>query len=113
MLWSLSDPRPDGLLVIAYPYFETEGIAFSEPQSYVDHDEPLASPDIVSFNHGLGEIFTAVIDAGLAVTSFEEHDSAPWNALGEAMVDVGGGELRLREHPERLPVTYTLQATRR
>ena len=25
MLWTLRDPRPDGLLVIEYPYFETGG----------------------------------------------------------------------------------------
>jgi SAM-dependent methyltransferase len=25
VLWSLSDPRPDGLLVVEYPYFETDG----------------------------------------------------------------------------------------
>ena len=113
VLWSLCDPRPDGLLVIEFPYFETEGVHFSEAQSYVDHDEPLASPDIVHFNHGLGQILTAVTDAGLAITSFEEHDSVPWNPLGHAMVDVGGGEFRLREQPERLPATYTLQAEKR
>src|SRR5204863_1033924 len=34
VLWALSDPRPDGLLVIEYPYFETDGVPFSEPSSY-------------------------------------------------------------------------------
>jgi SAM-dependent methyltransferase len=111
MLWSLSDPRPDGLLVVEYPYFETPGVAFREEFSYVEHDEPLASPDTVSFNHGLGEIFTALADAGLRVSALEEHDSAPWNALGDAMVDEDG-EFRLREGRERLPLTYTLQAVK-
>jgi len=62
VLWSLADPRPDGLLVIEYPYFETEGVPFSDPVSYVEHDEPLASPEIVHFNHGLAEVITAVMD---------------------------------------------------
>ena len=82
VLWSLADPRPDGLLVIEYPYFETEGVPFSEPVSYVEHDEPLASPDIVHFNHGLAEVITAVIDAGLTLSAIEEHRTVPWNALG-------------------------------
>jgi SAM-dependent methyltransferase len=113
VLWSLADPRPDGLLVVAYPYFETSGVPFSEPFSYVEHSEPLASPDFVHFNHGLAEIITAVTDAGMEIVAFVEHDTVPWNALGEAMEEVAEGEFRLRENPSRLPVSYTLQATMR
>jgi len=112
MLWALSDPRPDGLLVVEFPYFETAGVPFSDPHTYVEHEEPLASPDIVHFNHGLAQIVTAVTDAGMTLLSLEEHDSAPWNALGEVMHEVEGGEFRLREQPERLAATYTLRAAR-
>ena len=110
MLWALSDPRPDGLLVVEHPYFETEGVAFSEEETYVEQSGPLASPEHVSFNHGLGELISALLDAGFTLTALEEHDSAPWNALGEAMEDRGDGEFRLRQAPERLAATYTLQA---
>lgn len=112
VLWALADPRPDGLLVLEYPYFETEGVRFSEPFSYVAHDEPLASPDLVHFNHGLAQIVTAIMAAGLTLTAIEEHDTVPWNPLGDAMEDVGGGEYRLRQGAERLPATYTLQAVK-
>jgi hypothetical protein len=110
VLWALDDPRPDGLLVLAYPYFETEGVPFTEAVSYVDHPGTLDSPEIVHFNHGLAEIITAVMDAGLRLVALEEHDTVPWNPLAAAMEDVGEGEHRLREAPERLPATYTLQA---
>jgi SAM-dependent methyltransferase len=112
MLWALADERPDGLLVVEYPYFETEGIPFSATTSYVEHEEPLTSPDIVSFNHGLAEIITAVMDAGLTLTAIEEHDSVPWNALGDAMEETVANEFRLREAPARLAASYTLQATK-
>ncbi|MGZ4674782.1 MAG: class I SAM-dependent methyltransferase [Ilumatobacteraceae bacterium] len=112
MLWTLADPRPDGLVVVEFPYFETEGVHFSEPISYVDHDEPLTSPDIVHFNHGLSEVITALMDAGLSLTSIEEHDTVPWNPLGTAMEDAGGGEFRLCHNPRRLAATYTLQVTK-
>ena len=112
MLGTLSDPRPDGLLTLEYPYFETEGVHFSETHTYVEHEEPLTSPDAVSFNHGLGEIITALMSAGLHLTALEEHDSVPWNALGDAMEEVGGGEYRLREDPLRLAASYTLQAVK-
>jgi SAM-dependent methyltransferase len=112
MLQALDDPRPDGLLVVAYPYFETDGVPLATTETYVDQDGPLASPDFIHFNHGLAEVITAVTGAGLTLTSVEEHDSVPWNPFGDAMEDVGGGEYRLRDHPERLAATFTLQAAR-
>jgi SAM-dependent methyltransferase len=112
MLFSLCDPRPDGLLVVEYPYFETDGTRFSETTSYVEHDEPLSSPDTLQFNHGLAEVITAVMDAGLMLTAIEEHTTVPWNPLADAMEDIGGSEYRLRVLPERLAATYTLQATK-
>ncbi len=110
MLWALSDAYPDGSVRLDYPYFESEGILFSESKSYVEHEGTLASPDSINFNHGIGEIFTALQNAGLLLTHFEEHQSVPYNALGDPMEDIGGGEWRLRDRPERLPASYTLQA---
>lgn len=83
-----------------------------EEETYVPHDQPVAAPESVSFNHGIGEILGAVAAAGLRLTGFEEHRSVPWNPLGEAMQEGEDGEFRLREQPERLPLTYTLQAVR-
>jgi SAM-dependent methyltransferase len=114
MLWSLTTPRPDGLVLVEYPYFETaSGTRFSDRKTYVEHDGELASPDTIVFNHGLGEIVTALMDAGLALTALEEHQSAPWDFLAGATVADERGEWRLRERPERLAATYTLQATKR
>ena len=81
MLWTLADPRPDGLLVVEYPYFETEGVRFSEPISYVAHEEPLGSPDIVHFNHGLARSDHRAQNAGMSLTAIEEHNTVPWNPL--------------------------------
>ena len=113
MLWALCDPRPDGLVVLEYPYFETAGTEFVEEFTYVEHDEPLTAPRTIQFNHSLSEIFGALRTAGMDVTLFEEHQTVPWNQLGDAMVDAGGGEFRLAERPERLAASYTLRARRR
>ncbi len=112
MLGTMSDPRPDGLLVVEYPYFEDEGVEFFDEFSYVEHAEPLSSPGCVCFNHGLGEIVTAVLEAGLVLSALVEHTSAPWNPLGEATTADERGEFSLREGPERLPFTFTLQANK-
>jgi SAM-dependent methyltransferase len=113
MLWALSDPRPDDLVVLEFPYFETDGTVFVEEKSYVEHDGVLDSPTIISFNHSLSEIFNALWAAGFTVTLFEEHMTVPWNQLGDVMVDTGDEEYALAHMPERLAASYTLRAEKR
>ena len=113
VVWSMSDPRPDHLLVIEFPYFETAGTVFVEDKSYVEHEGALAAPTIVHFNHGLAEIFNAVWKAGLTITLFEEHRSLPWNPFHpDAMVEDEMGEWSLREGSDRMPMSYTLRAVK-
>ncbi|CDM78567.1 conserved hypothetical protein [Mycobacterium marinum E11] len=113
-LWALSDPRPDRLVVVEYPYFETSGIPFVEHETYAGNGT-VASPQIIHFNHGLGEIFTALTAAGLMVTGLEEHREVPWNPLGDAMIPSPDydGEFILAEDRDRIPMTYTVQAIKR
>jgi len=114
MLEAITEPRPDGLVALEFPYFEIPGgTRFVAPKTYVPHEGELASPVSISFSHGLAQIITAVMDAGMALTAIEEHDSAPWDFLpGSTAVDERG-EHRLRDRPQRLAATFTLQAVRR
>jgi len=114
MLWALEDSRPDGLLVVEYPYFEREEpMVFDEGGTYVETDAVFTHNRTHEWNHGLGEIMTALMTAGVDLTGFAEHDSVPWEALPGQMERIGGGEWRLADRPWRLPHTYTLQAVRR
>jgi SAM-dependent methyltransferase len=113
VLWSLADPRPDGLLALEYPYFEQrEPTVWDEGGTYVQTDQVFTHNLTHEWNHGLGEIVTALFDAGLELTALEEHDSVPWDAMPGQMTAIGGGEFRLSDRPERLPHSYTLQARR-
>jgi hypothetical protein len=64
------------------------------------------------WNHGLGEIVTALITQGLQITVLVEHDSVPWEALPSLMTKDDSGEWRLTDRPWRLAASYTLQAVR-
>ena len=59
VLWSLSDPRPDGLLVVEYPYFETDGTLFIEHDTYAGTGA-VTSPVSCSFQTMSWGIFTAL-----------------------------------------------------
>lgn len=115
VLWALEDERGDGLLVLEHPYGETaEPLEWDDEGTYVDVDTTFTASRTLEWNHGLGELLTAVLDAGLQITGFEEHDSVPWDALPGLMELLPDGEEhRLADRPERLPHSYTLQAVKR
>ena len=114
VLNSLDDERSDDLLVVEHPYFETaDGVRLEAEFSYVEHDGTLAATSTVEFNHGMGEIVTAVLEAGMELTGLVEHDTLPWPQFARLMGHVAPNEYRLRERPDRVPMSFTLQARKR
>jgi SAM-dependent methyltransferase len=114
MLWSLAEPRPDGVLSVDLPYFEmVEPQVWTDGGTYVETDVEFTQNVTMEWNHGLGETVTALLNAGLDLTALVEHDSVPWEALPGQMTKDNAGEWRLTDRPERLAASYTLQARRR
>jgi len=114
MLGAIDDLRPDGLLSVDHPYFEqAEPLVWNDNGSYVATDVPVEHGLTHSWNHGIGEIVTAVLDAGLTLAGLAEHDSVPWDALPGMMAEAADGEFRLADRPERLAASFTLQAVKR
>jgi SAM-dependent methyltransferase len=113
MMWAMEDGRDDKLLVAEYTYFETEAPeVFDEPGTYVETDVEFKHTVTHSWNRGLGEIITALLDVGMAITGLVEHDTVPWESLPGLMEQVEENEWRLADRPERMPHSYTLQAVK-
>jgi len=111
VLWALDETRTD-VVAFGYPYFEhTEPQRFDASETYVETDAVFTNIESREWNHGMGEIITAVLDAGLQLTMFVEHDSVPWEGLPGQMTEADG-EWRLTEHGDRVPLSYTLQAVK-
>ena len=79
------------------------------PGTYVATDAEFTHNVTHSWNHGLGEIVTALLDAGMQLTGLVEHDSVPWEALPGQMEQGDLDEWQLADRPWRL-AAYTLQA---
>jgi len=113
MLWALEDGRADSLVVVDFPYFEQrEPVVWEDGGTYVETDVVFTANTTHSWNHGLGEIVTALMAEGLQITGLVEHDSVPWDALPGLMTRDDRGEWRLTDRPWRLPASYTLQAAK-
>jgi SAM-dependent methyltransferase len=122
-MWAtLDDERTDQALVVTYPYFETpKPNEWVGAESYVD-GPPLTNQRTFEWTHGLGEVVTAMIDAGLRIEFVHEHRAMAWQGLpwmeGEESVPEGSRHRR-REHwrlPEHqrdlVPLMYSVRATK-
>lgn len=122
MLWALDDARDDGELVLSTSYFETpRPNDFEGEYTYVD-GPALQNTATFEWNHGIGEIVTAVVEAGLRLDFLHEHREVAWKALPhmEPLDAVPDGSGHARRTAWRLPesqrdycpLMYSLKASR-
>jgi len=112
VLWAM-DERLDDDLHLRFPYFEqAEPLAWDDSSTYVATDRPLTATKTYEWNHGLGEIVTALLNAGLTLTMLIEHDSVPWEALPGQMAARADGEFALDALAGVAPLSYTIQAVK-
>jgi SAM-dependent methyltransferase len=109
VLWSVGDSRPDGAIALELDYFEGQEFVAAEEGTYAGEGE-VEHPTNVSYNHGIAEIFNALLAEGLTLELFEEHNTVPWNPLDKEFVKLEGiDEWQLADRPNRLPLTYTIR----
>jgi SAM-dependent methyltransferase len=106
------DPDSDLALRLRYPYGEQpQPVTMHDDQTYSGDGTPLAHATTHEWSHGIGEIVQGALAAGLAVSGLVEHHYTEWRML-ESMVMDADERWVLPEAPERLPLLFTLQATR-
>ncbi|MFL5687994.1 MAG: methyltransferase type 11, partial [Chloroflexota bacterium] len=99
-----------GELRLAYPYWEHEGpLTFAVTGSYADTEAEVGDETEHSWDHGLGEIVTALIDAGLVIETLVEHPYLEWKV--DFLVDDGQGRWVLPADTRgELPLMFSLVA---
>lgn len=105
-IWMFSDDFSQ----VAYSYFNREIICEEGVGTYTDGGEHLQLTS-VSWNHDLGEVFTALLQAGLQVVSFNEYDYSPFNCFSQTSPAPNGGYY-IKGMEGKLPITYALVCTK-
>ena len=103
-----------GELRLAYPYWEhREPLTFAVKGSYADPDADVGDLTEHGWDHGLGEIVTALIDAGLRIDKLIEYPFLEWKV--DFLVEDEAGDDRWILPPGtagELPLMFTLLATK-
>lgn len=106
------DPDSDMELRLRYPYGEQpQPVTLDDDQTYIGDGTPLVHTTTHEWSHGLGEIVQGALDAGLVINGLEEHYYAESPMLASAVKE-SPSRYVLPEGPERLPMLFTLQASK-
>jgi SAM-dependent methyltransferase len=99
-----------GELRLAYPYWEhPDPLIFPVKGSYADPTADVGTQTEHSWDHGLGEIVTALIDSGLRIETLIEHPFLEWSV--DFLVEERPGRYVLpRDTAGELPLMFSMRA---
>ncbi|WP_019928461.1 methyltransferase [Nocardia sp. BMG111209] len=115
LLHSLGPTPPPGsdpsALELRDDYLEGRGAQLRDSvHTYTDGPDLTSATTVYEWRHGLGEVVTALLAAGLRITGLTETDLLPWPRFPQ-MVRTAGGWWRLPTADPILPLLYGLAAT--
>jgi hypothetical protein len=100
-----SDDRPGWFT----PYLGRAAIPMDNPRDYADPEARLANSRTVEFLHPMSDVIGGLLEAGLQLARFEEHDSIVWQMF-TCLVEQNGA-FRWPDKPW-FPLSYSLRALR-
>ena len=95
---------------VQYSYFNRETIREEQEGTYADQTAAIKLPSY-SWNHGLGEVLSALLDAGLRIERFTEQDGSPFDCFANLVRDEDG-MYRVKGMAGKLPMVYGLRAVK-
>jgi SAM-dependent methyltransferase len=103
----------DDDLTVEHDYFQGESPqVWDEPGTYADLEAETVHNTTYEWNHALGDVVSALVEAGLVLEFLHEHDYTlfpRWPFLEKSGFDT----YRLPEGVPRLPLMYSLRARKR
>jgi len=96
---------------LTYPYLQSE-VTYEEYQgTYTNSDANITSKEY-GWNHGLGEVISALTSAGLEIEFLHEFEKSPYNSFPD-MDKTEDGMYVLKEEQRMIPLLYSIRATKK
>lgn len=96
---------------IVYRYFKSDPIIETETGTYANKKAPIKT-ESVSWNHGIAEVLTSLMQQELQLTSFSEYDYSPYNCFNNT-IEFEPGKFRIKTLDSFIPMVYTLSAIKK
>ena len=96
---------------LAYPYLNKDVIYEEYSGTYTNSDAAILSKEY-GWNHGLGEVVSALTNAGLQIEFLHEFEKSPYNSFPE-MDKTEDGMFILKENQRMFPLLYSIRATKK
>ena len=86
-------------------------MTFDDDSTYVESDTTVRNTRTYEWNHGIGEVFTALTDHGLRVIMLREHRGLEWKMFAHMIEEDRQWKLP-GEQRDLVPLMYSLIATK-
>lgn len=94
--------------VLKYGYMQEDVIYEEYDGTYADESSSMKSKEY-GWNHGIGEVVSALTEAGLHIEYLTEHDESPYNVLPDLELTKSG---MYATKDKLYPLIFTLKATK-
>ena len=91
-----------------YHYNQDEVIYEEYQGTYADDNASIMSKEF-GWNHGLGEVVSALTEAGLKIEFLKEHDESPYNVFPN-LQQTSSGMYKMKD--QLFPMVFEIKATK-
>jgi len=100
----------DDFTEVRYSYFNDAPIIELENGTYAEKEAPIQQ-EFCCWNHGLADVFQALINQGLRIDNFQEYDYSPYNCFNKT-IQIEEKKFQLLPFGNKIPLVYSLSATK-
>ncbi len=106
VVWMFSDQFDS----IEFPYFKSDPIIENQTGTYANRDADI-STQMISWNHSLGEVLSALLKNNIQIVDFQEYDYSPYNCLLN-LEEFEPGKFRILHFENKIPMVYSIVGVR-
>ena len=96
---------------VSYNYFKDEAIEGEESGSYADNNEN-NKYKYMCWNHGLGEVVSALLNVGLSIDHLKEYNYSPYDCFANT-VKIDEDKYQIKSFEDKAPLCYSIVATKK
>ncbi len=96
---------------VKYAYLKSEPIVEEEEGTYADREAAEVEGKTITWNHGLSEAITALLNSGLRIETLREYNYSPYDCFRHTE-EFEPGKFRIKHMGDKIPMVYSVVAVK-